>query len=542
MKKLRIISLGLALLLSLSACGQTDTKPTEIASVEQTTVVAEESGVYTVSNVDEFLAAIGPDREIRVEAGTYNFSYAKPTENQYCYWQDAYDGQELVIQNVKNLTITGVGKNTVVFATEPRYAQVLRFHNCKNIFLSGFTAGHTTEPGACMGGVLYLDHCEGVSVRNVGLYGCGVTGVFAQNTSDLVVANSEIYDCSMNGVQLIDCTTASVTNCKIYNLGKGEWEASEVFSFYNGYNITVSDCEIYDNRSNTLVRTSGVDKVVFKNNSFRGNEVTNVAFGTFGNFVTLDNNQFEDCYIRHWFEVGCGAIDPEGNTISEDTMNGLSPEETVPYTEKTTVTVSNVDQFLDAIAPNTEIVLDGELFDFSTAKNYGGAPTKYYRWEDRYDGPGLVITRVNNLTIRSKDGKTKNHTLAAVPRYADVLYFENCKDIILSGFTAGHTQEPGECAGGVLRFDYCERISVDNCGMYGCGIFGVQASSCTEIKLRKCDIYECSYGGVQMSEVTGIFMDNCTFRDLGGNNLQLYGCSDVLIDGEYLNGQYYNGR
>ena len=299
---------------------------------------------------------------------------------------------------------------------------------------------------------------------------------------------------------------------------------------------------IYGNQSQYLVRSSGVDLVTLKNNVFRDNWVKSSAFGTFGNFVILDGNTFEDCLIPSWFENGCGAVDPEGNTITEDTLNGLDSEKTVPDGPKTTVTVTSADEFLAAIGPNTEIVIDEETIDFSTAKDYGGGPKKYYRWEDIYDGPGLVITGVNNLTIRSKDGKTKNHTINAVPRYANVLTFVNCDNLVLSGFTAGHTKEPGVCAGGVLMFQNCTMVSVDNCGLFGCGILGVQAEGCTSITLRKCDIYECSNGGVSMSDTTGITIEKCTFRDLGGNNLMLSGCSDVTVDGEYLNGQYYNGR
>ena len=73
-------------------------------------------------------------------------------------------------------------------------------------------------------------------------------------------------------------------------------------------------------------------------------------------------------------------------------------------------------------------------------------------------------------------------------------------------------------------------------------LLGVQAESCTGITLRKCDIYECSYGGISIMDTTGITIEKCTFRDLGGNNLILNGCSDVTVDGEPLNGQYYNGR
>lgn len=550
MKKCLSVLLALALLLSLTACSQSVTgETTVIATAEpaQTVGETEASGVYTVSNVDELIAAMGPDRGIRLDAGTYDLSaastYAQPTNSDYCYWQETYDGYELVIQNVKNLTITGAGKDSVTISATPRYAQVLRFYGCENISLTGFTAGHTKEPGYCVGGVLYLDACTGVSIRDVGLYGCGVTGVYAHGCENVSVANSDIYECSYNGIQVQECFSVDITNCSLYDLGKQEqWVADSLFSLDSSSDITISDCEIYDNLSFNLVRSSGVDQVTLKNNAFRNNEVRNSAFGTFGNFVTLDGNTFEDCLIYRWFENGCGAVDPEGNSITEDTMNGLILAETVPDGPKTTVTVTNADEFLAAIGPNTEIVIDAELIDFSTAKEYGGGPKKYYRWEDNYDGPGLVITGVKNLTIRSKDGKTKNHTIATVPRYANVLSFVNCNDLVLSGFTAGHTEAPGECTGGVLAFRGCYRISVDNCGLFGCGILGVDAESCTDISLRKCDIYECSYGGVRMMDVTGVNIEKCTFRDLGGNNLMFYGCSDVVADGQPLNGQNYNGR
>lgn len=547
MRQMFCILLSLVLAVSLAACGSSAPGETTVIATlepEQTTPVAQD-GVYTVTNAAEFIAAIGSDREIRLEAGTYDFAgeMDKPTDSPFCFWQEVYDGSELVISGVKNLTITGAGKDTVVLSAEPRYAQVLRLEYCENVSLTGFTAGHTREPGACVGGVIYLDYCTGVSIRDVGLYGCGVTGVAAHSSSNLSIANSDIYECSYNGLDLLDTVDATIVNCRFYDLGKGDWEAEEVFSLNDSSNITISDCEIYNNLSGYLVRSAGVDQITLKNNVFRGNEVLESAFGTFGNFVTLDGNTFENCTIYSWFDAGCGAVDPEGNTITEEVMAGAEPEtEAEPPAQQASITVTNADEFLAAIAPNTEIVIDASTIDFSTAGEYGGAPKQYYRWEDNYDGPGLVITGVNNLTIRSKDGKTKDHTICAVPRYANVLTFRGCKDIVLSGITAGHTDAPGECTGGVLYFQNSQRISVDNCGMFGCGTLGVQAEKCTDITLRKCDIYACSYGGVQMTEVTGVTIEKCTFRDLGGNNLMFYDCSDVTADGEPLNGQNYNGR
>ena len=555
MKKRISLLLCLTLLLTLTACGTTvSTETTVIATAEpaQTEPTqaesAPEDSIYTVSTPDEFIEAIGSDRTIHVSGGTFDLStarsYGKNTGNETCDWEEEFDGYQLVIHDVKNLTVTGDGKVGTQIVTQPRYAQVLYFRGCENIAVSNFTAGHTPEAGSCVGGVVYLDSCTGVSVRDVGLYGCGVIGVSTYGCQDVTIANSDIYECSLQGVNFQGSSNIRVTNCRFYDLGKKEdWAAESVFMLDNCSDVRVSDCEIYDNRVNSFISSTSVDQVVFRNNTFRDNNLQNCALNTFGNFVTLDGNTF-DGVIARWFFNGCGAVDADGNTITEDDLRGIAHDDMVPEetVEPTSVTVKNADEFLAAIAPNAEIIIDAKEIDLSTAKDYGGGPQKYYRWIDNYDGPGLMITGVKNLTIRSKDGKTEEHTICAVPRYADVLFFSNCENVVLSGFTAGHTQEAGECTGGVLTFENCMNVTINDCGMFGCGILGVNAASCTQITLRKCDIYECSYGGVSMTDTTGIILEGCSFRDLGGNNLQFVGCSDVTVDGEALPGSYYNGR
>ena len=170
MKRSISVILTLALLLLLTACGQSTAGETVIATASpaETTAAAEAEGAYTVSNVDDFIAAIGPDREIRLEAGTYDLSsactYAGETGNEYCYWNEVYDGYELVIRSANNLTITGAGKDVTILSTAPRYAQVLKLVGCYGILLDSFTAGHTKEPGSCVGGVIYLENCECVII------------------------------------------------------------------------------------------------------------------------------------------------------------------------------------------------------------------------------------------------------------------------------------------------------------------------------------------------------------------------------------------
>lgn len=216
-------------------------------------------------------------------------------------------------------------------------------------------------------------------------------------------------------------------------------------------------------------------------------------------------------------------------------------EEPIPFVVETKpvitetqnqVIVTTVDEFLAAISPNTEIIVDAELLDLSTSKGYGEAKTDYYYWAEAYDGPELYITAVSNLTIR---GAGEDHTvnvISSVPRYSNVLNFFNCSNIMVKGLTAGHTEEPGYCQGGVLFFLNCQDILVEDCGLFGCGTLGVKADSSKNIQIINNDIYDCSVGGVELTNCDDVNVDGNTFRDLGGSEFRVYGCGIVTCNGE----------
>lgn len=209
-------------------------------------------------------------------------------------------------------------------------------------------------------------------------------------------------------------------------------------------------------------------------------------------------------------------------------------------TEQTTVTVRTVDELIAAIAPDTEIILDAPQFDLPTATGYGEDRGEYYRWDDPFDGPELVIVGVSNLTIRGSGDDRTAHEIRALPRYAHIFNFENCSNIHLSGFTAGHYKEaPGSCMGGVTRFQNCQNILIENCGLYGCGTWGVSGLKSKDMQIVSNDIYECSVCGVYLDTCQNVSIDGNTFRDLGdpehpdwgADDLRLYSCSNVTRDG-----------
>ena len=204
---------------------------------------------------------------------------------------------------------------------------------------------------------------------------------------------------------------------------------------------------------------------------------------------------------------------------------------------QTSVTVRTPDEFLASIAPNTEIVVDTQLIDWSKAAGYGKTNGAYYRWEDPFDGPQLVITGVSNLTIRSAAEDHTENVLSAVPRYAYVVMFENCSNIHVKGLTVGHTEEPGYCLGGVLGFRNCQDILVEDCGLYGCGTVGVMGMSSRNMQVINSDIYECSVAGAEFTNCDDVNVDGCTIRDIGteeypGIDFRVYGCGTITCNGE----------
>ena len=135
---------------------------------------------YHVTTVDEFLAALGSDRTIYLDAALFDLSTASNYGgygSEHYYWVDIFDGPGLVITGVKNLRLIGQSKDETTVEAVPRYADVLCFSECENVTVAQLTAGHTKgEPGSCSGDVLAFEKCQDVHVIDCGLFGCGVWG------------------------------------------------------------------------------------------------------------------------------------------------------------------------------------------------------------------------------------------------------------------------------------------------------------------------------------------------------------------------------
>jgi len=549
MKKLISLMIAAIMLLSLAACGEAPDSSAAETEPPETSAPKTEDGrpVTEVTTVDELLAAIAPDTVIELTGQRYMLTeasdYGTGSGSGYYRW-DTGDGAELVIENVTGLTIRTANRDTCI-VTEPRWVNVLHFIGCEDITLEGFTAGHT-DGAYCSGGVLCFENTKGVTVDGCSLYGCGTEGVTTYSCEDVAVTGSEIWNCSQGAAFIYDSKNVSFDNCDFHGItaefGMFRTIDSDKFALLNS-TIRDSSGDVFFNSS----RSSGVyiGGCEVSGNKFRDMFASELIP------VTVEGCALGDNDIIDWYadmeKLGSlyensKAVDHERNVYSYSELqnmqktenavwNAYVPEVSTPevaVSEDGKVHVTTVDEFLAAIAPDTTIYLEAGTYDLSTAEGCGVTETDRYRWDLRFDGPSLVITGVDGLTIEGAGAESV--TIAAVPRYADVLGFERCAGLTLRGFTAGHTEEKGYCTGGVLYFDLCDDAVIDGCALFGCGIMGITASNCDDMNVSNTEIYDCEYGAVTLNDSNAVF-DNCDIHDNGGPDFQLYG-STAIVDGK----------
>ena len=537
MKKIAILSV-LTLLLALAGCASAPAAPTT------ETAAPEPTGLTTV---DEFLAAIAPNAEIVLAPGDFDLtlasSYGKDTGSPYYRWENMGDGFGLVISEADGLTIRGAGKDRTEILTRPRNANVLLLENCRDFSLEGMKLGHTEMAEPCGGGVLQLSGCSWGQLEALGLYGCGTEGIGLSFCSAIRVSDTDIYDCSSTGIGAYSSSGLRMENCRFYNIGSEYESGYAVLSLMNCQNVTLENCSMENNHVYNLVNGNNGVRLLLRDCTVTGTRATDAMLSMYDSSLTLESCRMEDNTAWSWLSPQGFVTTENGGGWTEqmliDRFGTVAETKEVTALPQKEVHVSTAEEFLAAIGPNTEIVLDGDTFDFSTARGYGTESGEYYGWEDIFDGPGLVIRNVDNMTIRGGTENYKAHTLEAVPRYANVLTLEDCSNITLSGFTAGHTREQGECTGGVIALRRCTNTRVLSCGLFGCGTLGVEGQYCDGVTLEKNEIYDCTYGGVRFWNGRDITLTDNNFHDLGGEAMGFNECAGITVNGNLMDNGYY---
>lgn len=241
------------------------------------------------------------------------------------------------------------------------------------------------------------------------------------------------------------------------------------------------------------------------------------------------------------FVSGCGKEDsaeiietevsvPDEQTDIEESLDNVAEtvEEEVSLEEEEAaeaeaVRVDNVADFLEAIKPGATIVWEPGYYNFSEytdkvwseQKDLWNEAHTYVKLVECFDGGvEVVIRNVDNLSIIGDIESAVPTELVVETRYGEVLGFENCHQIYLSGLVMGHTDE-GTCMESVLSFSGSESVHLSAMDLYGCGMYGFTAENGSgDIYIQSCTIRECEGGPFNIFDAKGtIEFHNCWLKD-----------------------------
>ena len=143
------------------------------------------------------------------------------------------------------------------------------------------------------------------------------------------------------------------------------------------------------------------------------------------------------------------------------------------------------------------------------------------------------MNNVENLTIRGS-GRLST-TIETVPRWSNVIHFLTASNVTLEGFTAGHTDQ-GECSGGVLYLEDCNDVSMNDLGLYGCGVVGLTTDKCKNISLTGSEIYDCSSSAAAIRTSFDVTISGCRIYDIGREDyggyvfFEMVNSQNVIVD------------
>ena len=505
-----------------------------------------EQKVVQAANVEQLLKAIAPDTVIELTGRSYMLSDAVSYGNfgsDWYYWQNNYDGYGLVIENVSNLTIRASRAGTEI-VTEPLYSSVIKLNGCSDIEIEGLTVGHAEGVGVCAGAVLEMKNCTGVSVSGCDLYGCGTYGLELDHCRTVHTTNSIIRDCSNGAAVLIACEDVLFDGCSVYGIAGYD----SLFNVQSCRDCALINSFIRSNTNPSFVRgsyTRGfyIAGCQVSHNHFEG-MFSSSSFPLVMEGCSFRDNQLDRGWFYETYLMTPQVTDPDGHEYTDEEMAAMTlvegatwsvPPRTAPEigdltpAEDGMIHVHNVDELLAAIGPDRTIYLEDGVYFLGDAADYGIGSSDYYYWMAGADGPGLVISRVKNLTLTAAG--PHRVSITSEPRFADVISVEYSENVALEGFTAGHTQGVSSCAGGVLYFTGVKGLRVEDCSLYGCGIVGVMTSECEKAEIIHTEIHDCSEGALWLINSRDISIEGCNIHDIDGFLFQVFECKNVTADG-----------
>jgi Right handed beta helix region len=224
-----------------------------------------------VSDAEELIRAIAPDRTIVLEKGEYLLSSAYGVASDYVKWIEAGDGKELCLSGLDNVTIRGVDGARLV--SDSASASIVGVYDSKSVAFDNVAFARLTPGGSeASAGSFYaeavsglvLDRCafEGSTTTAVELWGCEDVSI---RRCDISGATSGALSASIIGGLVL--SASRVSGCAGYPL----------LYFDESGGAVVEGTRFEGNKGGTFVEVraedQGADTVRFADCVFDGNEV-----------------------------------------------------------------------------------------------------------------------------------------------------------------------------------------------------------------------------------------------------------------------------
>jgi hypothetical protein len=210
------------------------------------------------------------------------------------------------------------------------------------------------------------------------------------------------------------------------------------------------------------------------------------------------------------------------NLISLAMIYCLAISVNLAQAQTQSITVSNAKELIDAIGPNTKIVLQEGVYNLSKVIDQ---PNDYIEWIDEYDGAAPVISNVSNLSLIGK-GKVE---IVIESQYSWVMRFKNSSNLSFTNLSVGHTKK-GYCLGGCFSFENGENINIKKCQLYGSGTEGVHLDGINGFSFFKSRIYECTYYLTQIFNSSDIlFKKSVLEKTMEFNLIAIQNSSDITF-------------
>lgn len=210
------------------------------------------------------------------------------------------------------------------------------------------------------------------------------------------------------------------------------------------------------------------------------------------------------------------------------------------------VTVSNVDELIQAIEPNTHIKLRPGVYNVSNLNEYTRSSDKinYYAYREgnlregiNYsnvsDGAELQIYKVDNLIIEGMGDEYVE--FICDPRGANVIVFIECDNITLKNLKMGHTIRKNKsahaCDQGVVLVWDSQNFNIHNSLLYGCGTIGLETRSVNNLNFDNSIIEECTQGIMSIGDSTNIKFISSKFRNCqDGDMISIYNSQNIKFN------------